>query len=78
MTLEQIIELFDDMERGKTGQRIGFHLHGAIRIAMETPWETNQNYNSTFSGFLRALRNEEMPLPESMCQADRRRESKTV
>ncbi len=57
MTLVQIIKLFEEIEEGQEGQRIGFHLHAAIKQATEQSWETNQSY--TFSGFLRALKNEE-------------------
>lgn len=35
MTLDEIIALFKDMESGKEGQSIGFHLHQGIRQAME-------------------------------------------
>lgn len=60
MTLDQIIKLFEEVEEGQEGQVIGFHLHGAIRQATEQDWPTNQSYSATFSGFLRALKAEEI------------------
>lgn len=59
MTLEQIIALFQSVEKGEEGQRIGFHLHSGIRQATEQHWKTNQNYPPTFSGLLEALRDSE-------------------
>jgi hypothetical protein len=58
MTLDQIIDLFDDIETGKEGQLIGYHLHEAIEQANEMSWDTNGRYSAKFSGFLRALRAE--------------------
>lgn len=55
MVLEEIIHLFDEMEQGKEGQMLGYHLHKPIAQAMAQQWHTNQNFKSTFSGFLTAL-----------------------
>jgi hypothetical protein len=61
MTLEEIIELFKEIETGKEGQLIGFHLHAGINQAKDLCWETNQNQPPTFSGFLQALRDAPKP-----------------
>ncbi len=58
MTLDQIIKLFEEIEEGQGDQRIGFHLHESIKQAADQSWETNQNYTTAFSGFLRALKDE--------------------
>lgn len=62
MDIDEIIKLFESVERGETGQLLGFHIHCAIRQATEQDWTTNQSYPSTFSGFLRALKDHE-PTP---------------
>ncbi len=56
MNIDEIINLFEEIETGNTGQLIGYHLHKPIRQATEQHWETNQNYKPTFSGFLKALK----------------------
>ncbi len=55
-TIDEIIELFKDIEDGKYGQPIGFHLHKTIKQADDQSWYTNDSYPSTFSGFLTALK----------------------
>ena len=61
MTLQQIIGLFEEIEAGKQDQLIGYHLHKAITQANNQHWRTNDSYNPTFSGFLKALSDEENP-----------------
>lgn len=58
MTIEGVINLFRQIEAGHENQKIGFHLHAAIRRADSQPWPTNHSYPPTFSGFLEALRDE--------------------
>lgn len=66
MTLNEIIQLFQDIEQRKNPP-VGFHLHNSIRHIMENQWmwETNQNQPATFSGFLKALRDYESPCTNS-------------
>jgi hypothetical protein len=59
MTIEQIIALVDEVEQGKEGQVIGRHLHACISQAARQFWQTNADYEPTFSGFLKALRDSE-------------------
>jgi hypothetical protein len=61
MTLDEIIQLFEDVESGKEEQVIGFHLHRAIAQATRQTWHTNQDQPPTFSGFLKALKASEPP-----------------
>jgi hypothetical protein len=61
MNLKDVIELFEEMEVGKTGQMLGFHLHKPIAQALSQNWRTNQNYPETFSGFLKALKDQDEP-----------------
>lgn len=61
MTIEDVITLFQEIEQGKAGQLIGFHLHAPIAQAMKLSWRTNQNYPATFSGFLTALKDHPIP-----------------
>jgi hypothetical protein len=68
MTFTAIIELFESVERGEDGQRIGYHLHAAIKQATDQDWPTNASYCDTFSGFLKALRAEQYPPAAQPCQ----------
>lgn len=58
MNIDEIIELFESIESSIEGQSIGFHLHKVIAQATSQTWPTNQNYPSTFSGFLKALKDQ--------------------
>ena len=64
MTLPEIIALFKEVESGKDGQMIPYHLHKCINQTTVQRWETNQNYPSTFSGFLSALAGADPPEKE--------------
>ncbi len=60
MNIDQIIRLFEEVEAGKEGQLLGFHLHDSVRRAADQVWITNGSYPCTFSGFLRALKDADL------------------
>jgi len=62
MTLDQIIVLFQHIERGSEGEKIGIHLHFGITQAVRLNWFNRfREENDKFSDFLIALKNEEYP-----------------
>jgi len=56
MTLDQIINLFERIEKGEEGQVLGFHLHQPIRMLQEFRYGYD---DKRFSDFLKALKEHE-------------------
>lgn len=57
MTLDEIIDLYERMERGEEGQMIGYHIHKPVRDTLEIRYGLDSD--KRFSDFLKALKEHE-------------------